>query len=217
MPKALIAAFSPEIDSPGDVARDLAFEAPNASIDGLMITALELPRSWNNAFPILENELKNHWDVLLLVAGSDLGSLAIERLALNECDGREKDGEGRRPLSKKITLGGDPGYWTGLPYRELVISMSAKGVPSFASHNPGGGVPNLVFYKLMEFVARSEFPSLSGLVHLPFIDSLRFMSKVVPERILPLLLQSIFELNERDDRLAFDMNRLAHLKESPTP
>ena len=216
MPKALIAAFSPEADTPGDVARDLAFNASDASIDGLTINALELPRSWNNAFPILEKELKKNWDALLLVAGSDLGSLAIERLALNECDGREKDNEGRRPPSKKITPGGEPGYWTGLPYRELVLGMSAKGVPSFASHNPGGGVPNLVFYKLMEFVVRSESPLLSGLIHLPFVDSLRFMSKVVPERILPLLLQSIFELNEREDRLAFDMNRLSRLKGSPT-
>jgi len=216
MSKALIAVFTPKSDQADDVSLELAFKAADANIDGLNLTALELPRSWTEAFSSLESALDGSWDAVLLVTGSDIGSLAIERLALNECDAREKDSEGRRPLNKRITNGGEPGFWTGLPYRELVLGMSSKGVPSYASHNPGGGIPNFVFYKLMEWVAQRKSVIMGGLIQLPYLESLRFMNKVDPESVLPLLAQTIFEMDERDDSLAFDMERLARFKESPT-
>jgi len=215
--RVLIAGFSPDPEKPQDISCELALSAGELDVAGVSISVLELPRSWSEAFPMLRDALVDEWDALILVSGANSGSVAVERLALNENDGREKDSTGRRAETRFVSEGGEIGYWTGLPYRELVIEMSSKGVPCYASHNAGGGVPNFVFYKLMEFVSRRDSGLMCGLVQLPFAESLRFMEKVKPELILPILVKTLFELDEREDRLAIDLGRLARLRESPTP
>lgn len=206
-------------------------EAPSASVEFISsvksfsgseysVCSLELPYEWDRSFPVLEQALEDHWNAVVLVGSrEDVDSLAIERIALNDCDISVKDAKGRRPLSKTISEDGDPGYWSGLPFRTLVGAISEAGVSCFASHSAGAGVANLVFYKMMQWIADNKASVIGGLIQVPEYQGRSTLGNESGKTVLAILLQTLSNTSSAGDRdrLAFDLDKVKLFKGSPTP
>lgn len=219
--KILFAAFSPLSDSV-DSSASLEFTSAAKSLsDGVnSVCSLELPSEWDKAFPVLAAALEDHWNAVILIGSrEDIDSIAIERIALNECDPSVKDANGRRALSKCIVEAGDPGYWSGLPFRTLVNKISEAGVPCYASHSAGGGLPNYVFYKMMDWISASKSTLVGGLIQVPESDNRLALTAENAKHALHIALDvlSNIESETNEDRLTFDPKKVKMFKGSLTP
>ncbi|MCH6255996.1 hypothetical protein MLD52_05515 [Puniceicoccaceae bacterium K14] len=217
--KVLFAAFSPTESNPSSPSADFISTAQSLSSDELVVSSVELPYEWDNAYPALERVLQQSWDAIVIVGmRKDIDSLAIERIALNERSGSVKDAHGRRPLNKDIVENGDPGYWTGLPFRSLAGEIGKAGVPCFASHASGGGIGNLVFYRLMKWIADSKSTMVGGLLQVPETVDSPVVSRESSRKVLSILLDNLVKISTLGDpdRLAFDVEKVKLFKESPT-
>lgn len=204
-------------DGRGQLAWDAIAHASEHSSEDRHVASLRLPLSWRNGFHALEPQLIQGWDAIVLVGYTEAASLAVERLALNETDARMKDAENRRPLEHAVVAGGEPGFWTGLPYRELTLRLTQRGVPAFSSHHAGAYVPNCVFYHLMRWIQHNQLPMVGGLLQLPVGEGAKPFDADVLAKIAPTVIEVLSEQGQRPDSLHFDLDRLRLFKGSPTP
>lgn len=131
------------------------------------VTTLRLPAVWDDCFLTLHSLLDQSWDAVVCLAARDVDVVSVERIAINETDVAIKDRNGRRPRSKLIAAGGEPGYWSGLPYRELSSRFTEAKVEAASSHSAGTGLANYVFYRLMHFFSNDSRDIPAGLIHVP--------------------------------------------------
>lgn len=136
-------------------------------LEGHSVSTIALPAVWDDCFQPLHDLLAQDWDAVVCLAEKDCEAIAVERVALNEADVTIKDRSGRRPRGKQISQMGDPGYWSGLPYRELSMKFTEAKLEATSSHSAGIGLSNYVFYRMMHALSESGRRPLAGLIHLP--------------------------------------------------
>ncbi|EDY85128.1 pyrrolidone-carboxylate peptidase superfamily [Verrucomicrobiia bacterium DG1235] len=176
------------------------------------VQVLQLPASWDDCFEPLESALEENWDAVVCLADKSCDSYAIERIAINEADVTWKDRLGRRPRRKLIKLSGDPGYWTGLPYRELALRLTTANFQASPSHSAGMGLANYVFYRMMHELATRGEDMQAGLIQIP--DSAASLSEERTRQFVSVLLDTLDPAARSQDSLSFDSSRVgSHLRE----
>lgn len=170
------------------------------------VRTLKLPAVWDSCFAPLETALGQSWDAVVCVADRDYDSIAVERVAINDADVSIKDSLGRRPRNKVILNGGDPGFWTGLPYRDLVLNLVSGRFPAVSSHAAGTGLANYVFYRLMNSVSQRGLRFPAGLIHFP--KSGAVFSEEERKRFVSIVLNTLDPAGSKADCLGFDVDKM---------
>lgn len=186
-----------------------------------LVSALQLPLMWDECFSQLRVQLNQGWDAVIVMGSRAGEGLTIERIAMNENSVSCKDARGRRPRAKVIDKDGEPGYWSGLPYRELGIVLTESRIPTSPSHNPGGGLANHVFYQLMNWIALSRRELVGGLIHVPESGALSSPDLDTRRSFIRALESTLTRSAERADSLSVNLDRFGATRgdsrESPKP
>ncbi|MDQ8203430.1 hypothetical protein [Pelagicoccus sp. SDUM812003] len=215
--KILFTGFAPESETANPMSWKWIEHASQHVSHDHFAQALQVPFSWDDCFETLRPTLNQGWDAVVCLGSRPIESLAIERLALNETDAACKDCLGRRPRSKVIDPDGEAGYWTGLPYRELGLTLSADRLPSKPSHSAGGGLSNFLFYKLMNWIALSRRSLVGGLIHVPEQETAVPVSEEAQKTFVRSVFTALTRSAERSDSLMVDLDRMRSLRGSPAP
>lgn len=178
----------------------------DVELDDHSVVSLFIPASWQSAFEPLRQMLTQNWDAFVLLTEKDCKGVAVERIAINELDPRERDEEGRRPTSKVIEAKGEPGYWTTLPYRDLCIRFNNANFHATASHSAGAGLANFVFYRTMQHLQDLGKNVPAGLIQIGDLESRLDSDRA--KSFLNVLLKGLEQWSDAGDDLAVELDRL---------
>ena len=143
---------------------------------GHRIVAAQLPTTFADSGPLLLKLLRQHKPVLVLCVGLAGGrsALSLERIAINVNDARIADNAGVQPVDVPVVHAGPPAYFSSLPIKSILQSLTASGVAAEVSQTAGTFVCNHVFYVLMHALGRQRSlhkgrQTKGGFVHLPYL------------------------------------------------
>lgn len=142
------------------------------SVHGHPIEAVCLPTEFAASRRELLEQLKQPWAMVLCVGqAGGRAAIGVERVAINVNDARIPDNTGQQPIDEPVVPGGPPAYFSTLPLKACVQSLSAAGLPAEVSNTAGTFVCNHVFYSLMHALAGQPGGQRvpAGFVHLPWL------------------------------------------------
>ena len=135
------------------------------------VTAVHLPISFEQAWPILERTLQSTVPDIVIATGIKHASrgVSLERCATNHVDSRRRDALNVAPDSGPIDPDGPAAFWTRLPLRAILARFAAHGIASTLSSDAGTYVCNAVFYDLLKW-ASAHTKVLAGFVSFPVVS-----------------------------------------------
>jgi pyroglutamyl-peptidase len=97
-------------------------------------------------------------------------TVQVERVAINVDDARIPDNTGFQPIDEPIVPGAPAAYFSTLPIKAAVASVTALGIPAVVSQTAGTYTCNHVFYLLMHALhaGSSAGAVRGGFVHVPY-------------------------------------------------
>ena len=135
----------------------------------LELHSLLLPVTFNDAFKILENEIKSIQPDVIICLGQAGGRahIELERVAINILDADIPDNKGHQPRDLKIDEDGETAYFSTLPLRHLERALQEARIPVKISNSAGTYVCNFLFYRLMKSLIESRIKA--GFIHVPYL------------------------------------------------
>lgn len=171
----LVSGFEPfggdDTNPSWDTARALA--ARGRELVGDDVVAVRLPCTFDGAWPVLEEAIREHAPTVVVALGLAGGSRSVrlERVAIDVVDARIPDNAGVAPVDEPVVADGPAAYWSGLPLKGALAALRDEGLPVEVSNTAGTYVCNATFYRLMHHA--SAAPGLrAGFVHVPSADVL---------------------------------------------
>ena len=128
----------------------------------------------------------------------------LERVAINLKDYRIPDNSGVQIIDQPIITDGPAAYFSTLPIRKMLRSLTAADIPARISLSAGAYLCNQVFYAMMHQIKQNNWPIRAGFIHLPSFEESKSPSEdqcssvnldtcITAARIL---IKSLFEENE---------------------
>lgn len=144
---------------------------------GVATRTLELPVEFGTAGEQLAAAVREHRPRLVVATGLAAGRTGVtpERVAINVRDARIPDNAGESPVDQPVVGAGPVGYFSTLPVKAMVASLSEEPpVPGLVSQTAGTYVCNDVFYQLQHLLATDEGLAgiRGGFVHVPAAEEL---------------------------------------------
>ena len=140
---------------------------------GHAVVAAQLPTEFAASQTVLVELLRKHRPVLVLCVGLAGGreGLSIERVAINVQDARIADNAGKQPIDIPIFKSGPAAYFSTLPIKAMLQTLTSAGINASVSQTAGTFVCNHVFYVLMHTLKKQRAPSKArgGFVHVPYL------------------------------------------------
>jgi pyroglutamyl-peptidase len=132
------------------------------------VVAEEIPLRYREIQFTIEGHIEDHKPIAVICTGQGGGTgLALERVAINIASARMPYNCGKAPMDETLNPDGPVGYFTTLPYRDLLDLLKEANVPSRLSNSAGTYGCNQIFYHLMDYVAREGLDLPSGFIHVP--------------------------------------------------
>jgi pyroglutamyl-peptidase len=153
------ASFNPS----GAVVQEIAEQ----EIDGVEIVTAILPVEFKRSAEILVELISSHKPDVVISLGQAEGRdfIGPEQVAINLADGRIADNAGVKIVNQSINPSAADGYFSTLPLREIVDSISSLGIAAKISYSAGTFICNEIFFAAQSFLQESEVTS--GFIHLP--------------------------------------------------
>jgi pyroglutamyl-peptidase len=171
MSTILVTGYEPFGEHGTNPSARLAHDIDGASIRGATIVGRELPVVFDEALPLLIDEIEAHDPAVVLSTGlmPDREVLSVERVGINVRDVEEvPDNADRAPVDTAVDDTGPVAYFATLPIRELVDASRAAGVPARISNTAGTHLCNNILYATRHHVETNDYEIASGFVHVPF-------------------------------------------------
>lgn len=136
--------------------------------NGFDIAVEEITMKFDGVKGEIEGHLKEYRPVAVICTGvSGAGSaIAVERVAIN-CFSTRGAIMGEEAQDKLIREDGPAGYFTSLPYRKILEDLKKAEIPARLSNSAGTVGCNLIFYYLMDWLARERVDIPAGFIHVP--------------------------------------------------
>ncbi len=181
--KALITGFDPF----GGESINPAFEAIKnmaESIDGCSVVKQEIPTVFRKSLQVLEEAIDRENPDVVICVGQAGGrfTLSLERVGINLDEARIPDNEGNQPEGNPIYEDGDTAYFSTLPNKAILKSLTAHSIPASLSYSAGTYVCNHVLYGLMHMIQRKYSHIRGGFIHVPFLPE-----QVLDKRNMPFM------------------------------
>lgn len=143
---------------------------------GHRVVAAQLPTTFADSGQVLVKLLRQHKPALVVCVGLAGGrsALSLERVAINVNDARIADNAGAQPVDVPVVKAGPPAYFSSLPIKAILQSLTASGVAAEVSQTAGTFVCNHVFYLLMHALEKQRSlakvrKTKGGFVHVPYL------------------------------------------------
>jgi len=150
--KILITGFEPfDGDSTNPSAEFLKWLNVNNEDLNFSIHTLLLPVSFNNSYPVLNQEIQKFSPSHVILTGfaKNRIELTIERIGINWVDARIPDNDGLILKSQKIKQSAEDGLFTTLSADKLVEAAQAIACPAKVSNSAGEYVCNYLLYSFL--------------------------------------------------------------------
>ena len=145
----------------------------NEVINGHRLVGAQLPTTFADSGRVLLKLLRTHQPALVVCVGLAGGraALSLERIAINVNDARIADNAGAQPVDAPVVKGAPSAYFSTLPIKAILHSLSVAGVAAEVSQTAGTFVCNHVFFVLMHALKKQRIMSNSrgGFVHVPYV------------------------------------------------
>jgi len=166
--------------------------------DGSVIAVAELPCVFSKSLDALDRlirDLKPHVVVCVGQAGGR-AEISVERVAINVDDARIPDNNGAQPIDAPIRSDGPTAYFSTLPIKAIVESLTASGIPAAVSQTAGTFVCNHVFYGLMHMAASAPTLRRAGFVHIPYLPEQAMHNPNAPSMSLDMMVVGLQQIVE---------------------
>jgi pyroglutamyl-peptidase len=167
--KILLTGYEPFLDFTRNPSTEACKLLAGKTIDGYEVVVEVLPMRYKEIQGIIRGFIDRHNPVAVISTGvSSLApDICVERVAINvgSADGGPNFGYDR--LDQVLNPDGPAAYWSTLPIREIVEKINAEGIPARISNTAGTQGCNLVFYHLMDYVAKKQLGIPAGFIHVP--------------------------------------------------
>lgn len=190
--KVLMTGFDPF----GGECINPAYEAikkMKSSIDNIEIVKAEIPTVFRKSIETLDLAISNENPDVVICVGQAGGrfDMTIERVAINLDDGRIKDNEGNQPIDEIIFANGKNAYFSSLPIKSIVSSITKAGIPASVSNSAGTYVCNHLMYGLL-YLIETKYPDIKGgFIHVPFIPEQVLSKRNTPCMSLDMITKSL--------------------------
>ncbi len=194
--KILITCFDPFGNNKLNASKEVLDILDTSDLNA-EIVKLEIPTiRYKSLDKIIENIEKEKPDVLISLgqAGGRDG-ITIERVGINIDDFRIKDNGGNMPIDKAIYSDGPDAYFSNLPIKKIVEVLNKNNIKASVSNSAGTFVCNHVLYGTRYYLEKHYPNTLSGFIHVPYIDGqgLPSMSKETIAKGIYLALKAIID------------------------
>ncbi len=168
--KILVTGFDPF----GGESVNPAFEVIKAlpeKVNGADIVKLEVPTVFGKSIDTVVKKIDQIVPDAVLCIGQAGGRFGVtpERVAINVDDARIKDNEGNQPLNRVIREDGDKAYFATLPIKRMAQAVLDAGIPAQVSNTAGTFVCNHLMYGVLYHVAKKNYNTAAGFVHIPYL------------------------------------------------
>lgn len=135
----------------------------------LMVQSVLLPVTFENAYAVLQDKIKNFNPDVVIAFGQAAGrdSFELEAVAMNLIKAKIADNNGVMPSDEVIMHDGPPTFASTLPLQGIEGALTKAGLPVKVSNDAGAFVCNYVFYRLME--SNQDTLRLCGFIHVPLL------------------------------------------------
>lgn len=140
-------------------------------INGVRLSKLLLPVEFAAAGDIAVRTMLGLKPGAVIMLGQAGGrdSVTPERVAINVMDARIPDNAGFMPQDEPVVPGGPAAYFSALPIKSIVQSISALGIPAGVSNTAGTYVCNALMYRVLHAISLKGLKTKAGFIHFPFI------------------------------------------------
>lgn len=171
MIKALVTGFDPFGGDTVNPSYEAARLLPRR-VGALHVVSAQLPTSFARAARQLRALIARERPQIVLCVGlaADRTALNVERVAVNLCDARIADNDGRRPRERPVIARAPAAYFATLPVSKIVAALTRAGIAAQYSMSAGTFVCNHVFFTLMHEAARVRGKARirrAGFIHVP--------------------------------------------------
>jgi len=171
--KILLTGFEPyahfDLNPSGEVAKLL----DGKKIGGCIVQSIILPVSFKNSFRVLKERLIEERPPCAVVSmglNPHASTIRVERIAINVMDyNGTPDNKGEKPVDKPIVARGELAYLSTLPIRKIMKRLNRAGVAVTLSNSAGTHLCNCIMYSVLNFVAKNEWKTKAGFIHLPLL------------------------------------------------
>ena len=184
----------------------LAVQALHGGVlHGHHILAAQLPTTFAGSKQVLLKLLRKHKPALVVCVGLAGGrpAISLERIAINVQDARIADNVGDQPIDAPVAKSGPAAYFSNLPIKAMLQSLTAAGIDAEVSQTAGTFVCNHVFYVLMHAIKkhRNQSNVRGGFVHVPYLPQQGEPSMPLEEMVRGLRLAVSCALVTKQDAL----------------
>ncbi len=167
--KILISGFEPFRNFSQNISKDLVQALPDQFGGQITLTKTILPvDNVKGPARIVEAIYQYQPDAVLSFGiAANRKKINLERIAINLKDYRIPDNTGVQISDQPIIPNGPAAYFTTLPIRKMLNSLSASGIPASISLSAGAYLCNQVFYTVMHEINHNYLPIKAGFIHLP--------------------------------------------------
>lgn len=193
MGRVLLTGFEPFGGEAVNPAARAVSKLAGKSIDGYEIIARVIPTVFGKSAQAVQDAIREFEPEVVISVGQAGGthSIRVERLALNLDDGSIPDNEGNQPRDFAIVPDGPVAYWSTLPVRAIVETLTGNMIPAYISYSAGTYVCNHVFYATSHFVAANKLPIKVGFIHVPYLPEQVVRKPHVPSMSEEMIVQAL--------------------------
>lgn len=171
MSTILFTGYEPFGDYETNPSARLAHDLDETTVGDATVIGRELPVVFDDARPLLIDELTTHDPDFIVSTGlmPEREVISVERVGINVRDAADvPDNAGCSPVDTAVDATGPTAYFSTLPIRELVAAAKAVGVPARVSNTAGTHLCNNLLYATRHYIETNELDIDSGFVHVPF-------------------------------------------------
>ena len=188
--KILLCAFDPF----GGESINPALEAvKKANFDGDTVEKFEVPTVFYRSVDIVSEKIDEIKPDAVIMIGQAGGRATItpERVAINISDASIDDNEGNRPCDEPIFAGAPAAYFSTLPIKKIVAALNEAEIPSAISNSAGTFVCNHLMYGVLNHIAKMDYKTLAGFVHIPYLPEQTVNKENMPSLPLDVSIRAI--------------------------
>lgn len=195
--KVLVSGFEPYGEMSINPTQILVEEAKGFDLEEVEVHSVLLPVNYDECVERLLEEVERVSPDVVVSCGLYPGRTAVtpERVGVNAKDTMAEDpipdNKGRSPVDDPVDPEGPDALFSLLPYRRIVDNLKAAGIPAFVSNSAGTYICNNTFYGLLDYVRRSDAPTVAGFVHFPASTEMAVERPAMPSLPLEMMAEAL--------------------------
>jgi pyroglutamyl-peptidase len=187
----LVTGFTPFAGETVNPSWEIAKALPDV-IATHRIEKLRVPTEFGKSIDVVARAIDKLKPSIVLCLGQAGGRsrITVERVAINVDDARIADNAGVQLIDTPIRDAAPAAYFSTLPIKAMVDSMSRAGVPAEVSNTAGTFVCNHLLYGVLHHTASN--PSIrAGFMHVPFVESQIVYRADTPAMSLAIMIEGV--------------------------